>query len=526
MKYSFGDIAACKNNKYYMIIHPIKNKNILVCPTSKQSLNKNRPDSNLIKQIKNSINWEIINSTDIINKAEVIPADIKDTLLRSVVFSYVKEHYNVIHKNKEKGKLIKYSGRVYNEKEIINLVDSAMDFWLTSGRYEKKFLLKFKKFLNIKYALTTNSGSSANLLAISALTSYKLKKRRLQPGDEVITTAAGFPTTITPIIQNNLVPVFIDIKKETCNINVDDIEKAITKKTKAVFLAHTLGFPFAITKIKSLCKKYNLWLIEDNCDALGTKYFNKYTGTFGHITTFSFYPAHHITMGEGGAVATDDPDLYRVLLSFRDWGRDCWCDPGKDNTCKKRFTQKFGKLPFGYDHKYVYSHPGYNLKITDMQASIAVEQMNKISSFIKTRKNNWDSYHKFFKDYQKYFILTKVLNRASISPFGYILTIKEGSPFSREELINHLENNNIQTRVLFAGNILKQPLFTENNIKIRINDSPLLLSSKLKERCLALLPDTNYIMNNTFWIGVWPGLTKNNIKYITTVFKNFLKKYS
>jgi CDP-6-deoxy-D-xylo-4-hexulose-3-dehydrase len=305
----------------------------------------------------------------------------KSRNIKKEIFNLVAEYYTEKHKSKSfiPGETyIQYAGRVYDEKEIISLVDSALDFWLTAGRFAKEFEEEFTKFLGVKHCILTNSGSSANLLAISALTSPKLGERRLRPGDEVITTACAFPTTVNPIIQNNLIPVFIDVDVGTYNIQTDKIEGAISKKTKAIFLAHTLGNPFDLDKIAEICKKYNLWLIEDNCDALGSKYNGKYTGTFGHIATFSFYPAHHITMGEGGALVTNDTQLERLIKSFRDWGRDCWCELGCDNTCGKRFEWKLGSLPFGYDHKYIYSHIGYNLKITDMQAAVGVEQLKKL----------------------------------------------------------------------------------------------------------------------------------------------------
>jgi len=310
----------------------------------------------------------------------------KNRDLKKEIFNLVAEYYTEKHKSKPfiPGETyIQYAGRVYDEKEMISLVDSALDFWLTAGRFAKQFEEEFAKLLGVKYCILTNSGSSANLLAISALTSPKLEERRLKPGDEVITTACAFPTTVNPIIQNNLIPVFVDVNIGTYNIQVDKIEAAISDKTKAIFLAHTLGNPFDLDKILEICEKYNLWLIEDNCDALGSKYNGKYTGTFGHIATFSFYPAHHITMGEGGALVTNDNQLKKLIKSFRDWGKDCWCEPGCDNTCGKRFGWQLGTLPYGYDHKYIYSHIGYNLKITDMQAAIGVEQLKKCPRLLK-----------------------------------------------------------------------------------------------------------------------------------------------
>ena len=311
--------------------------------------------------------------------------------IREQIFEKVKELYQLREAPKEfvPGKSqIRYAGRVFDEKEMISLVDSALDFWLTAGRFAEQFEREFARFLGVRYCILTNSGSSANLLAISALTSPKLGERRLKPGDEVITIACAFPTTVNPIIQNNLIPVFLDVDVGTYNIQADKIEAALSEKTKAIFLAHTLGNPFDLDKVMKVAQKYNLWVIEDNCDALGSKYKGQYTGTFGHIATFSFYPAHHITMGEGGALVTNDPQLKKIIVSSRDWGRDCWCEPGKDNTCGKRFGWQLGTLPYGYDHKYIYSHIGYNLKITDMQAAVGVEQLKKLPDFIEARTRN------------------------------------------------------------------------------------------------------------------------------------------
>ena len=431
----------------------------------------------------------------------------KNRNLRKEIFNLVAEYYA------EKRKLkpfipgetyIKYAGRVYDEKEMISLVDSALDFWLTAGRFAKQFEEKFAKFLGVKYCILTNSGSSANLLAISALTSPKLEERRLKPGDEVITTACAFPTTVNPIIQNNLIPVFIDVDVGTYNIQTDKIEGAISKKTKAIFLAHTLGNPFNVNKVLNICKKYNLWLIEDNCDALGSKHNGKYTGTFGHIATFSFYPAHHITMGEGGALVTNDVQLKRLIESFRDWGRDCWCEPGCDNTCGKRFEWELGSLPFGYDHKYTYSHIGYNLKITDMQAAIGVEQLKKLPLFIKARKENFKFLYEGLKKFDKYFILPEVESKADPSWFGFPITVRKDAAFSRGEIVKYLENNKIATRMLFAGNIVRHPSFKNVNYRIYGN-----------------LKNTDMIMNNTFWLGVYPGFTNKIINYILEKFKRF-----
>lgn len=432
--------------------------------------------------------------------------------IRQEIFEKVMELYEL---KKKQGKfipgktLIKYAGRVYDEKELINLVDASLDFWLTSGRFAQQFEKEFARFLGVKYCLLTNSGSSANLLAISALTSSLLRERRLKPGDEVITTACGFPTTLNPIVQNNLVPVFVDIDLGIYNIQVNKIERAITKKTKAIFVAHTLGNPADLVKIMEIVKKHNLWFIEDNCDALGSKYEGKYTGTFGHISTCSFYPAHHITMGEGGAVLTNDPLLRRIILSFRDWGRDCWCEPGHDNTCGKRFEWQLGKLPFGYDHKYIYSHIGYNLKITDMQAAVGVAQLEKLSRFIEERKKNFIYLYNHFKKYEKYFILPQATKNSEPSWFGFPILVKEDVPFTRADMVNYLEENKIATRMLFGGNLTKQPAY--ENIKYRIFDD---------------LRNTDLIMNNLFWIGVYPGITKKKLMYVVKIINNFLGKYN
>ena len=402
---------------------------------------------------------------------------------------------------------INYAGRVYDEKEIISLVDASLDFWLTTGRYAKQFEEDLAKFLDLKYCMLVNSGSSANLLALSALTSPKLNRKKLKPGDEVITTACGFPTTLNPIIQNNLIPVFIDVDIGTYNIQVNQIEKAITKRTKAIFVAHTLGNPVNLNKIMKIVEKYNLWFIEDNCDSLGSKYEGRYTGTFGHISTCSFYPAHHMTMGEGGAVLTDDSMLKKIILSFRDWGRDCWCEPGKDNTCRLRFSKQFGELPFGYDHKYVYSHIGYNLKLTDMQAAVGVEQLKKLSQFIESRRNNFIFLKNELKKYEKYFILPEATENSEPSWFGFSILVKKNFTFTRDEIVRYLNENKIATRMLFGGNLLKQPAY--KNIRCKVFGS---------------LENTNLVMNNLFWIGVYPGLTHEMLKYITKIIGEFIKK--
>ena len=434
---------------------------------------------------------------------------LNEELIRNEIFQKVKELYLLREKWKKNfvpgESHIPYAGRVYDEKEMVKLVDSALDFWLTAGRFAKQFETEFAEFLGAKYCLLTNSGSSANLLAISALTSPKLGEKRLKPGDEVITVAAAFPTTVTPIIQNNLIPVFVDVDMGTYNIQADKIEEAISDKTRAIFLAHTLGNPFDIDAVMEVAEKYDLWVIEDNCDALGSKYNGKYTGTFGHISTFSFYPPHHMTMGEGGALVTNDTQLKRLIESFRDWGRDCWCEPGCDNRCGKRFEWQLGELPLGYDHKYTYSHIGYNLKITDMQAAIGVEQLKKLPSFIEARKRNFKLLYDGLKKQEGFFILPEYELETDPSWFGFLLTVREDARFTKDDIVKYLENNKIATRMLFAGNVTKHPCFV--GVKYRVCEN---------------LVNTNRIMDDTFWIGVYPGLTGDMIEYILQKFDNFL----
>ncbi len=402
---------------------------------------------------------------------------------------------------------IPYAGRVYNEDELIHLVDASLDFWLTAGRYADKFEKGLASFLGVKHCLLTNSGSSANLLAVSSLTSPLLKDRRLRPGDEVITTACGFPTTLNPILQNRLTPVFLDIKLGTYNIKAELIEKMLTNRTKAIFIAHTLGNPANLGLISKIAKKYNLWFIEDNCDALGSMYKGKHAGTFGDISTCSFYPSHHITTGEGGAVLTNNSLLRKIILSFRDWGRDCWCNPGDDDTCKKRFSQKFGDLPYGYDHKYVYSHVGYNLKITEMQAAIGCAQLKKLPRFIEARKRNFKFLYAVLKKYRNYFVLPEAEKYSDPSWFGFPILVRESAPFKRADIVNYFEDHKIATRMLFGGNLLKQPAY--KNIKYKVARN---------------LNNTDVVMNNLFWIGVYPGLTQGMLSYIKKILIDFLKE--
>lgn len=427
----------------------------------------------------------------------------KEEILK-LVREYAKDKFKV--KAYKEGDRIPYSAKVFDENEVVNLVDSSLDFWLTQGRFYDEFEKKFSEFLGIKYVSYVNSGSSANLIAFSALMSPLLKERALKKGDEVITVACGFPTTISPIIQNGLVPVFLDMDIPTYNINVNDLEKAKSDKTRAVFIAHTLGNAFDIIKVKEFCDKYNLFLIEDNCDALGVEVLingeYKKTGTIGDIGTSSFYPPHHMTTGEGGAVYTNDPILHKIILSLRDWGRDCVCPSGKDNTCNHRYDGIYGELPKGYDHKYVYSHFGYNLKSTDMQAAIGLAQITKLPMFIEKRRKNFDLLYKLLKEARqdKYFILPEATKDTKPSWFAFILTCRDG--INRENVVRYVESKNVQTRMLFAGNIIKQPCFNEYR-----ND-------KTKYRVIGDLKNTDIIMNNTFLVGVYPGLDEDRIKYI------------
>lgn len=453
---------------------------------------------------------------------------IADKVLRLNSKYFLQNYYDFYHRPKKLilGKsLIPYAGRVYDEKEIINLVNSALDFWLTTGRFNDAFQKRFAEFLGVKHVLTTNSGSSANLLALSALTSPKLGEKRLRPGDEVISVATGFPTTVNPIIQNGLVPVFVDVDIPTYNINSKLIEEAVGKKTRAIMLAHTLGNPFDLNEVMRVARKYDLWVIEDCCDALGSLYAfspiiskgyepeaqrHKLTdkcGTFGHISTFSFYPAHHITMGEGGALGTNDSKLKKIIESFRDWGRDCWCKPGQDNTCKKRFEWQLGELPYGYDHKYIYSHIGYNLKLTDMQAAVGLAQLEKLPGFIEARKRNFQALYEGLYDLQEFFILPEPTPNSDPSWFGFPLAIRTESPFSRDTLIRYLDQRKIGTRLLFGGNLTRQPAYQD-----------------LPYRKVGELADSDFVMNQVFWVGIYPGLTQPMIDYMLENLRGYVKK--
>ncbi|MFA6146758.1 MAG: lipopolysaccharide biosynthesis protein RfbH [bacterium] len=402
---------------------------------------------------------------------------------------------------------VRYAGRVFDAEEVLQLVDASLDFWLTAGRYAEEFEAGLAEFLDVEDALLVNSGSSANLVALTALTSPKLKDRRIKPGDEVITVAAAFPTTVNPIIQNRAVPVFIDVKLGTYVPTLESIEAAISPRTRAVMIAHTLGVPFPVAEVRELCDARGLWLIEDNCDALGSRYRGRLTGTFGDLATFSFYPAHHITMGEGGAVATRNPEFARLARSFRDWGRDCYCAGGESNTCGKRFSQQFGTLPHGYDHKYVYSHVGYNLKVTDMQAAIGVAQLAKLPGFIAARKTNHAALHAGLSPFADRLILHEGIPGSDPSWFGYVVTVRPEADFTRADLVTALEAAKVETRNLFCGNLLRHPAYED-----------------VEHRVAGALGASDLITTNTFFVGVFPGITPPMLDHVLDTFRSFLSR--
>jgi CDP-6-deoxy-D-xylo-4-hexulose-3-dehydrase len=436
----------------------------------------------------------------------------KSNELAQQILSLVRDYYEVQFAESQfiPGETaVPVSGRMFDAEELSSLVASSLEFWLTAGEYAVQFERQYARYLGVRHAMLCNSGSSANLLALSALTSPQLKERQLKPGDEVITVAAGFPTTVNPIIQNQLIPVFLDIDLRTHNIDTTHLEAAITPRTKAIMLAHTLGNPFNLGAVLEVVKTHELWLIEDNCDALGSTYHGRKTGSFGHLATSSFYPAHHITMGEGGCVMTSYPLLKTLVESFRDWGRDCWCAPGKENTCGKRFEWQLGELPYGYDHKYTYSHVGYNLKLTDMQAAVGVAQLAKLPQFVETRKRNWQQLYDGLSAYEEYLILPEPTPHSDPSWFGFIITVRPEAPFSRNDLISHLEAHKVATRLLFGGNLIRQPAYEQ-----------------VEYRVVGELANTDIVMTRTFWIGVYPGLTTEMLDYSLSVFDAFFQQYS
>ena len=437
--------------------------------------------------------------------------------IKSLVGEFYKEFKEPVEskENFKPGDRVSYASRVYDEKEMQSLTDAMLDFWLTTGRFSNQFEKDFAAWIGVKHAHLVNSGSSANLIAFSVLTAPELGDRQIKRGDEVITVACGFPTTITPILQYGAVPVFVDVTVPQYNIDVTQLEAALSENTKAVMIAHTLGNPFDLKTVKEFCDKHNLWLVEDNCDALGTKYTidgeTRFTGTWGDIGTSSFYPPHHMTMGEGGAVYTNNPLLNRLILSYRDWGRDCICVSGQDNLCGHRWDGQFGELPKGYDHKYTYSHFGYNLKVTDLQAAVGVEQLKKFPSFIERRKHNWARLHAALEDIQDKIILPEPAENSDPSWFGFLISVRPETGLNRNDVTKYIEGKNVQTRLLFSGNIIKQPCFNE----IRGTDA---------YRVVGNLENSDFVVNNTFWVGVYPGMTDAMIDYMAQVIKEAVNK--
>jgi CDP-6-deoxy-D-xylo-4-hexulose-3-dehydrase len=429
-------------------------------------------------------------------------------VLREQIDSLVRQYYQEQFSNRTfnpETDLVHYAGRVFDAEELSNLVDASLDFFLTANRYADKFEADFAEYLGVSNALLVNSGSSANLVALTTLTSPKLGDRRLKPGDEVVTVAAAFPTTVAPILQNNLVPVFVDVNLGDYTADPDQLRDAIGPKTRAIMMAHKLGVPFDLDVVADLAKKHDLWVVEDNCDALGSRYRGRLTGTFGHLATMSFYPAHHITMGEGGCVVTSDDQLGRISRSFRDWGRDCYCAGGENNTCGTRFSQQFGTLPHGYDHKYVYSHIGYNLKVTDMQAAIGCAQLEKLDGFIAARRANFDRLMDALRPYEDRLVLPRATAHSEPSWFGFVITVRENAGFTRADIVRFLEANRVETRSLFAGNLLRHPAF-----------------QAIPHRIVRDLVNTDTVMNNTFFVGVYPGLDSARLDRMTSVFHRFL----
>jgi CDP-4-dehydro-6-deoxyglucose reductase, E1 len=436
----------------------------------------------------------------------------KKSELRAAIQKLTSEYYQEAFPAKEfvpGTSPVPVSGRVFDDADMFAIVDSGLDFWLTSGRFAEQFESKFAKFVGLRDARLVNSGSSANLVAVSVLTSPTLGERQLKPGDEVITVAAGFPTTVNPIIQNRLVPVFVDVKLGTYNIDPVQLGTALSPRTKAIILAHTLGNPFNITAVTEFAREHKLWLIEDCCDALGATWNGRTVGTFGDLATFSFYPAHHITMGEGGCIATNKPQLTKLIESFRDWGRDCWCSPGKENTCGKRFDWQLGALPYGYDHKYTYSHIGYNLKVSDMQAAVGLSQLNKLPGFIKRRKENFAYLKAAVQPLEEFFLLPEHETEADPSWFGFPIGVRETAPFERDQLTRALDDARIGTRLLFGGNLMRQPAYSDREL-----------------RAVGELPNSDFVMNQVFWIGVYPGLSQPMLDHVATTIGEFVRGHS
>ncbi|TGL99220.1 lipopolysaccharide biosynthesis protein RfbH [Leptospira jelokensis] len=456
------------------------------------------------------------------NEIATVTEDFLAKIFKNITIKFSKQHYKAAHLPKKESVFVpgsskvSYAGRVFDEDEICNLIDSSLEFWLTTGRYADDFERSFAKLLGVKNAILVNSGSSANLVAFNTITSPLLKDRQFKKGDEVITVACGFPTTVVPAIQFGAIPVFCDITLPTYNIDVNQLESALSNKTKAVMIAHTLGNPFDLQTVKDFCDKNNLWLIEDNCDALGSKYFYngewRNTGTIGDIGTSSFYPPHHMTMGEGGAVYMQSNRLKKIAESIRDWGRDCWCPSGKDNTCGKRFNWDLGELPIGYDHKYIYSHFGFNLKVTDMQAAIGCAQLKKVPEFISARSKNWKILRDGLSGLSDFFILPEPTEKSDPSWFGFLLTIRNGVSFKRKELVDFLESSGIQTRMLFAGNFLRHPAFNE------------MRNTEGSYRVIGKLENTDKVMNDSFWLGVYPGMSEQMLNYMVEKIKTFVGK--
>jgi CDP-4-dehydro-6-deoxyglucose reductase, E1 len=421
-------------------------------------------------------------------------------VLRAKILELVAEYHAEAFASREfvPGEMpVPVSGKVFDAMELQYLVDASLDFWLTTGRFASRFERQFARVFGLRHAILVNSGSSANLLALSCLTSPSLEGQSLRPGDEVITVATGFPTTVNPIIQNQLVPVFVDVDVPTYNIDVTQLEAALSERTRAIMVAHTLGNPFDLAAVTAFAAEHDLWLVEDCCDAVGATYDGKHVGRFGDVATVSFYPAHHITMGEGGCVLTDRPALKKLIESFRDWGRDCWCEPGKDNTCGKRFDWQLGELPCGYDHKYTYSHIGYNFKLTDMQAAVGLAQLDKLSAFIEARRRNFKMLYDGLRDLEAFLILPEATPRSEPSWFGFPIAIRPAAPFSRDQVVRHLEKHKVATRLLFGGNLVRQPAYLN-----------------IPRRTVGSLANADFVMNQVFWIGVYPGLTEEMLQFV------------